>query len=301
MALQPEDRRFRRILAQVLVIGSVIGAVIPTIRVPVVEPEQAVDLPPRIVRIITDRIVTAAPAPVKRKSAAPQAAIGPGPEAKREPEKQPEPAGPRVAASPREKAARAGVLAMSDALVELRNHAPEIATPGSTASVGDLPAEANSPSVLVADVTRGSAGIDGGVKHESVLGAAGLPPKADSSGRHPARAAGTVPLAGGSKPPQGGPSRSEEEIQEILDSNKSAMYRLYNRQLRQDPALQGKTVVTITIAPSGEVTRCSISYSELDSTSLEKQLIRLIKRIDFGSKPGVPTVTTRVPIEFFPQ
>jgi TonB family protein len=95
--------------------------------------------------------------------------------------------------------------------------------------------------------------------------------------------------------------RSEEEIQEILDRNKGAMYTLYNRELRKDTTLQGKIVMRITIAPKGNVTRCVILSSELGSTSLEQQLIALIKRIDFGNKPGVPAVTTKVPIEFFPR
>jgi TonB family protein len=79
------------------------------------------------------------------------------------------------------------------------------------------------------------------------------------------------------------------------------MYTIYNRALRHDATLQGKLVLKLTIAPSGRVTRCTIIDSELNAASLEKQLIRLIKGIDFGNKPGVPVVTTKVPIEFFPR
>ena len=78
------------------------------------------------------------------------------------------------------------------------------------------------------------------------------------------------------------------------------MYTLYNRALRRDPTLEGKVVVSLTIAASGQVTECSIAFSELDAAALEEKLVLLIKRIDFGAKPGVPAVTTRVPIEFFP-
>ena len=98
-----------------------------------------------------------------------------------------------------------------------------------------------------------------------------------------------------------GVGRSEQEIQEILDRNKGAMYTLYNRELRKDTGLQGKLVMSITIATTGKVTRCVILSSELDATSLEQQLIVLIKGIDFGTKPGVPVVTTKIPIEFFPR
>jgi hypothetical protein len=47
-------------------------------------------------------------------------------------------------------------------------------------------------------------------------------------------------------------------------------------------------------------TECRILSSELNAASLEQKLVLLIKRIDFGARPGVPSVSTRVPIEFFP-
>ena len=157
--------------------------------------------------------------------------------------------------------------------------------------------------MLAADITRGSAGIDSGVAHQTVLGASGLPDKKATSGPALLSAAGISPGGSGAtrSPHSTGLARSQEEIQEILDRNKSAMYALYNRELRQDPALQGKLIISITIAPSGRVTRCTVIDSELEAASLEKQLIRLVQRIDFGKKSGAPVVTTKVPIEFFPQ
>ncbi|MEA2093255.1 MAG: AgmX/PglI C-terminal domain-containing protein [Pseudomonadota bacterium] len=319
MGPQADDHRFRRILAQVLVICFVIGGIIPVIQVPLVERETAVDLPPRLVRIIEDRIV-----PVMPPSAADQAATQrpvtaprpessqpvvkkpltvPLPEPQKIPDTKPQPVKARPLATSRQKAAQAGLLAMSDALVELRSIAPKITTTGSgsAAAVSGLPAEMQKPSVLAADITRGSAGIDGGVAHQSVLGATGLPAKGGGSGQAIIRGSGIPPVTGGSPAHQRGRVRSEEEIQEVLDRNKSAMYTIYNRALRQDATLQGKLVMNITIAPSGRVTRCTIIDSELNAASLEEQLIRLIERIDFGNKPGVPVITTKVPIEFFPQ
>jgi TonB family protein len=70
--------------------------------------------------------------------------------------------------------------------------------------------------------------------------------------------------------------------------------------LRFDPTLRGKIVLAITIAPSGKVSECRVVSSELEAPSLERKLVLLIKDIDFGAKPGVPSVTTKVPIEFFP-
>ena len=156
------------------------------------------------------------------------------------------------------------------------------------------------PSVLSADVTRGSGGIAGGVSHQSVLGPAGLPE------REVIRPGSSGPDGGAATDGQTSAAtpagvRSQEAIQELLDSNKGAMYTLYNRELRRDASLQGKLVVSITIAPAGHVTRCVILSSELGSASLEQQLVALIKGIDFGHLPGAAVVTTKIPIEFFPR
>ena len=93
--------------------------------------------------------------------------------------------------------------------------------------------------------------------------------------------------------------RSIEEIQMVFDRNKGAIYSVYNRALRQDPALQGKIVLRLTIAPSGKVTRCDVVSSELHDVALEKKISQRIKLFDFGSK-DVSQVTINYPIDFLP-
>jgi len=148
-------------------------------------------------------------------------------------------------------------------------------------------------------VTRGSGGLEGGVPHGSVLGAPGLPER--EAGGHSGSLAGSdTNSVSTSATPRGG-GRSQQQIQELLDRNKGAMYTLYNRELRNNASLQGKLVMSITIAAAGHVTRCVILSSELDSAALEQQLVELVSRLDFGEKPGASAVTTKIPIEFFPQ
>jgi hypothetical protein len=302
MGSQAEDRRFWWILVQVLAICFVIGGVIPAIQLPLVELEAAVDLPPRMVRIVPDPILPAVPLPAATQPVV-QKPVASRAEPKKIPDTKPQPVKANPVATSRQKAAQAGVLAMSDALVELRSIAPKTTAAGSRsgAAVSSLPKKTQNPSVLAADVNKGSAGIGAGVAYQSVLGATGLPGKEDGSGQGTSEDGETLPVTRGSPARQPGMVRSEKEIQEILDRNKSAMYTIYNRALRHDATLQGKLVLNLTIAPSGRVTRCTIIDSELNAASLEKQLIRLIKGIDFGNKPGVPVVTTKVPIEFFPR
>ena len=291
-ASDEEDRRFRRILLQTLVVCMATGAITPYIKIPQPDNEVTDELPARRVRLLAEP-PGAAPRPV--------ATPAPAVTAPQEPHTVPDQAAVAPSVTPRQKAAKTGVLAMRDALEELRVTTPKIGTASQQEEgPGQIPAATPQPSMLTANVTRGSKGIEGGVAHQSVLGATGLPDREDS--RQATRGyEGRVATRGQIAAPPLGVTRSEEEIQEVLDRNKGAMYTLYNRELRKDATLQGKLVLSISIAPAGHVTRCAILSSELGSASLEDQLVALVKRIDFGNKPDVPAVTTKIPIEFFPR
>jgi TonB family protein len=295
-----EDRRFHWILMQTLAISLLIGAITPSIRLPPPDAGIEQELPPRRVRLLAEQPRPAGrPAPTPATAAAAPVVTAP-PKAQSAPEKPPL----TPVETPRQKAAGSGVLAMGDALAELRANAPRTgARPGRENTGTAVATDSSQPSVLTANVTRGSGGIEGGVAHQSVLGAAGLPEReAGRQGGIPGSSLEGSEAARGqasSGPP--GAVRGQDEIQEQLDRNKGAMYTLYNRELRENASLQGKLVMSITIAPAGNVTRCVILSSELGSVSLEQQLVALIKRIDFGDRPGATVVTTRIPIEFFPR
>jgi TonB family protein len=94
-------------------------------------------------------------------------------------------------------------------------------------------------------------------------------------------------------------SRSREEIEIVFDRNKSAIYALYSRALREQPELQGKVVVQLTIAPSGEVTDCRVLSTELNDAELERKLVARIRMFRFEARE-VEAMTTTKPIEFFP-
>lgn len=200
--------------------------------------------------------------------------------------------------------AREGALAFSEALQELRKVAPRIAPASPVQGSGHATLETDlSGHILMNTLAQGSGGIDLDASNSSeALGWSSLLGSGMNGGSRLGNASGSSGSSPGhaSAERQRKISRSQEEIQEILDRNKSRMYALYNRELKRHPALQGKVVVSLTIAPSGAVTHCSVVYSELRASALEGQLINLIKSIDFGDKPGAPAVTTQVPIEFFP-
>ena len=95
-------------------------------------------------------------------------------------------------------------------------------------------------------------------------------------------------------------SRSREEIERVFDANKGRIFTLYNRALRANPALQGKVVLRLTIAPDGRVTFCEIVSSELNDPELEKGLVQRVLLFQFEARDDVEAITTTKPIDFFP-
>jgi len=91
-----------------------------------------------------------------------------------------------------------------------------------------------------------------------------------------------------------------EEIKLVFERNKGAIYAIYNRALREDPSLEGKVVVSLRIAPSGEVLECKLVSSELKAPELEKKLLGRIKSFDFGAK-DVDELTITWPVDFLPS
>ncbi|MGH8560660.1 MAG: AgmX/PglI C-terminal domain-containing protein, partial [Nevskiales bacterium] len=123
------------------------------------------------------------------------------------------------------------------------------------------------------------------------------------------RGTGTAQGAGGSGGGSGGgtggagvyqPKRSSESIQLVFDRNKSAFESLYQRALRQNPALQGAVVFELTIQPSGRVSACRVISSELRDAELEPKLVSRILLLDFGADQ-VPVITVVNPLRFYPR
>jgi TonB family protein len=204
-------------------------------------------------------------------------------------------------AEARKKAEKSGLLAMKDELKDLRE-ALEPTEMTSAPMIGRVEGPSRAERSLVTSRTGvGSGGINTG-KLSSGFGsgpgnlkghAAGtaVPSFADKIGADQAQASRSG--AGGKA------SRSREEIEIVFDRNKSAIYSLYSRALREQPELQGKVVVQLTIAPSGEITDCRIVSTELNDAELERKLVARIRMFRFEAK-DVEAMTTTKPIEFFP-
>jgi hypothetical protein len=118
------------------------------------------------------------------------------------------------------------------------------------------------------------------------------------------RATSSIAAIGGDDRPKArsgqGASRTDEEIQIVFDRYKASFYRLYNRELRNNPTLQGQMVLRLTIEPDGSVSMCALQSSDMDAPALATQVVERVKTINFGPKDGVRTVTISYPIDFLP-
>ena len=290
---EDEQKRLRKTARSLLIVFAAFGILIPLI--PMSERPPPPALPDEVVKLVLEPPPPPPPKPEVKKPEPPK------PEAKPEPKPVPPPKPVDRQAEARKKAEKSGLLAMKDELEDLRE-ALEPTEMSSAPMIGRVEGPSRAErSLVTAHTGVGSGGINTG-KLSSGFGsgpgnlkghAAGtaVPSFADKIGADQAQASRSG--AGGKA------SRSREEIEIVFDRNKSAIYSLYSRALREQPELQGKVVVQLTIAPSGEITDCRIVSTELNDAELERKLVARIRMFRFEAK-DVEAMTTTKPIEFFP-
>jgi outer membrane biosynthesis protein TonB len=265
---EDEQQRLKKTARFALILFASLGIIIPLIPMSARPPPPA--LPEEVFRLVLEP----PPPPTKPEAKKEEP---PKPEAKPEPKPEQPPKPVDRQAEARKKAESAGLLAMKDQLEDLRE-ALEPTDMSSAPMIGRVEGPSRAERALVTSRTGvGSGGINTG-KLSSGFGS--------GPGNLKGHAAGTaVPSfadkigddRAASRSGSGGKaSRSREEIEIVFDRNKSAIYALYSRALREQPELQGKVVVQLTIAPSGEVTDARIVSSELNDAELERKLVARI-------------------------
>jgi outer membrane biosynthesis protein TonB len=287
-----DDRRYRRIRNFVILVMLLLGMIMPYVPIP--EQPEVVEIPERMARLIQEQKPPPPPPPPKVAEKKPEQEQ---PKEELKPRKQaPEPK-TEVAKAAREKAGRSGLLAFSDSFADLMdNPAEELLGKQARVTSGGATARRTERSLITAAATQGSGGINTAALSRDVAGS-GL------EGRGTSRVTGVIgdefgdadrPLAESVRG-----SRTDEEIQLVFDRNKSALYAIYQRELRKDPTLKGKIVLRITIAPSGKVTASVVESSDLNHPELEQKIATRVKLFDFGAK-DVPAITISYPIDFLP-
>ena len=285
--IDPEERRrFWRLMGGGLLLVLLLGLVLPLIHL---TNEQAASdtVPERLARLMVEEKPKPPPPPVEQP--------------KPKPETKPVPVPKPVdrAAEARKKAQQSGLLKLKDELADLRQNV-DLTPLGQTKNLqGAVGQDSHAERSLIASkVGSGSAGITTANASRGFGSGAG-----SLTGHDTTAVSSRIAAAGGSgnlaKGGSGKPSRSEEEIALVFDSNKGAIYALYGRALRDVPDLQGKLVLEFTISPAGEVTECHVVSSELKDPDLEKKIVARVKLFHFAAK-DVATITTTKPIEFVP-
>ncbi|MEN8801574.1 MAG: AgmX/PglI C-terminal domain-containing protein [Thiogranum sp.] len=297
-----DERRFRKVLITVLLLTIALGVAIPLLPQIKKPLEKEIELPPRVAKLIFEKQIQPKPKPKPKPVEKPK----PKPVAKKKPlpKKQTPPKvvkkvqveKPKVDAieQARKKASSAGLLAMQDSLADLRDQSVDELRGAKRLSNNGSSARKTERALITSKIGSGSQGIrtaamsrDTGSTQLAARTATKVKSSISTNSANSTRKKGKTA------------SRSIEEIQIVFDRNKSAIYSLYNRALRKDPTLQGKLVLSLTIAPSGKVTKIELVSSELGDAALERKLVQRIKMFNFGAKQ-VDAVTLTYPIDFLP-
>jgi len=275
------ERRFRAILRNLAIVFAIFAILMPFLprRERTVNTES---LPERVVQLVIEPPPPPPPPPPPK------------------PEKQVEKAPPKPTpqpVNPREKASRSGLLANLDDLAALRDQVdldkfaknqPKTTDPGDVSVV--------TRNIISSKAGGTSGGISAPTSSGLAAGSGSLRGIYTTQVKDPnLGASGQATRAGGS----GKASRSADEIALVFTKNKGAIDAMYARALRDNPALQGKVVLELTIAPSGEITAARIVSSELSDKEFETKLLARIRLFKFDAK-DVATLTATKPIDFFP-
>ena len=271
------ERRFRTILRNLAIVFAILAILMPFLpRHKIVVNTDS--LPERVVQLVMEPPPPPPPPPPPK------------------PEKPVEkaPPVPKAPVDPRVKAQKS--LAVFDQLASLRDvdldkfakNQPKTTDPGDVSVV--------SRNIISSKIGGTSGGISAPTSSGLAAGSGSLRGIYTTQVKDPnLGASGQATRAGGS----GRPSRSADEIALVFTKNKGAIDAMYARALRDNPALQGKVVLELTIAPSGDITAARIVSSDLNDKEFESKLLARIRLFKFDAK-DVAALTATKPIDFFP-
>jgi periplasmic protein TonB len=327
------DGQFKRILAITLLVFVGLSLPLALIKPPPVERQKDEKIPQRLTKLFEEQ--QAKPKlekpqleePIKPKELTPKdikpseapSEVKEAPKAV-EPKAEPKPApgaavvknarlsgsGAEIAAA-RERASQTGLVAMRDQLAAMR----DVSGTGTDSLRGTAQAKAGSEGTqrqAERDLIGRAAGAgSGGVAAQAVAHAGGGSLEARSTsrvsgpvGRAGAGGGAALPSIAEVEREAKGSKRTPEDIKLAFDANKSAIYGIYRRALRENPQLEGRVVLKLTIDPAGNVTACNVVSSGLKDPDLEGKLVARIMLINFGTRAKLETWTGTYQIDFVP-
>jgi periplasmic protein TonB len=279
------ERRFRVILRNLAIVFTIVALILPFL--PRTERANNTEsLPERVVQLVMEPPPPPPPPPPPK----PEKPVEKAPVSKVP--TPPQPVDPRI------KASKSGLLANLDDLAALRDqidldkfqkNQQKTTDPGDVSQV--------TRNIISSKAGGTSGGISAPTSSGLASGSGSLrgiyttqvkDPNLGASGQAATRAGGS-----------GKASRSADEIALVFTKNKGAIDAMYARALRENPALQGKVVIELTISPSGDITAARVLSTELHDAVFEEKLVQRIRLFKFEAK-DVAALTATKPIDFFP-
>lgn len=299
--VRQDVHRFKSWLKGCLVLVLCVGLVMPWLAVPEIDRAEKEALPPALARILMEKPKPPPPLPkpeikkeVKPEKVKPvekKPVVKPKPIAKISPPK------PDVAEA-QEKAKVSGLLAFSDAFSDMRE-AVDVSKLQDTGAIQQGAGKAKSidRSLLTSKHSSRSAGVNVAALSSDTGGVA-------LSGRETTKVEVPEGTTGKGrvkkvKQPIDARQRSVEEIRRVFDSNKGAIFAIYNRALRSDPTLQGKVLLALVIDPNGRVIDCKVVASELADETVIAKIVNRVRLFNFG-KQDVRETRINYPVHFLP-
>ncbi|MGA8205410.1 MAG: AgmX/PglI C-terminal domain-containing protein [Woeseiaceae bacterium] len=297
-----EDERFRRSLATSMAASIAIAFLLSVIALPLVPLQEQIELPERVAKLVRqERTPPPPPEPVAQPT--PEEETPEPKPVEEQPEPLPEQA-PAMAENPqpdtKEQVKSKGILAFSDSIASRARVRPaaQLGSQARLTNAGEhsagrpermmvtTSAQGSSGGINLASISRDFGGGGGSMEGVALSRVASTIGGGDGPGR---------PLAGGAAA-----GRTDEEIQIVFDRYKAALYRLYNRALRENPTLRGQIVIKLTIEPDGSVSLCQLQSSDMGAPVLAQQVVDRVRTFDFGAKEDIVAMTIIYPIDFLP-
>lgn len=306
-----ENKRFKAILVILFITFFVFSIWVPLISVPDKDRDELEKLPPQLAKLVKKK---EPPKPIKKEEPKPLPKKEPKPEVKKaepkpEPKKKvikPKLEKPKVVKDKdltkdvkkaRDVARKTGLLALQNDLSDLKSIVDVSTLKKNIAPRTERTIAAKANATSTSDILNRSSGIQTG-------GLSAPVEQLQLNARDDARLTATddeIALAKAeAEAANSVRTRSSENIRLTTESLKSSLNKLYLRELRKDPFLEGTLLLELVIEPSGEVSFCRVVSSELNNPDFESKIVSRIYLADFG-EANVLQTTINVPIPFKPN
>jgi hypothetical protein len=310
---QQDDSRFRKSLGIALLVALMLGLLLPMVDLPVPDRWEVIEVPERLARLVKEERPKPPP-PSVIEERIPEEAPPPEPEPELEPIEEPvtptdqpvlaqDPTPKSTPQKKQEKRAESkGILAFREKFSSMAANkpSPKLGADARISTSGEAKAGRPERSMVTTQAPGSSGGINLASLSRDIGGGGGQA----IAGVQLTRASSSIGSGGGAGVDRplsngAGAGRTDEEIQIVFDRHKAALYRMYNRELRKNPTLQGQMVLRLRIEPDGSVSLCEVDSSDMNAPTLSAQVLGRVRTFDFGAKE-VPAITILYPIDFLP-